>query len=55
MRSTDTKAVLNLTTPKKTTYRRPSPTKVVEKPDVSYTVIRDGSISKQKLPGEDQK
>jgi pilus assembly protein CpaB len=55
MRSTDTKAVLDLYTKTKSSYRRPSPTKVAEKPDFSYTVIRDGNISKQKLPDEGQK
>jgi pilus assembly protein CpaB len=55
MRSTDTKTVLDIYTKKKSSYRRPSPTKVTApKPDPSYTVIRDGQISKQKLPDEGQ-
>lgn len=47
MRSTDTKAVLDLQTPTTQVYKRPAPTTTVPKKPDSYTIIRDGTISTQ--------
>jgi len=45
--STDTKAVLDLYTKSTSSYKRPASTSSKPKPDPSYTIIRNGTITKQ--------
>jgi pilus assembly protein CpaB len=48
--STDTKEVLDLYTKSTTTYKRPTTTTTKPKTDPSYTIIRNGTITKQEAP-----
>jgi pilus assembly protein CpaB len=48
--ATDTKSVLDLYTKKRSSYRRSSTTQSVPKVDPTYTIIRNGNITKQEAP-----
>jgi len=48
--TTDTKEVLDLYTKSTSSYKRPTTTTTKPKPDPSYTIIRNGTITKQEAP-----